>query len=242
MASSTPSVPLCSGAPVSGTTPTVSPEETNFLRFVNLVLRRARKALRIHFDTVHLPSNLATDLATQRPMLSSLKARQVINKVQWDKLFGVPNPMSKDFDVTLLICLLRNMSPCTPAPAGGFDILPTPLDISIGADLARIKFYRNKMAHSSDARMNANEFNTSWTDVEEAIGRLGGSALLNETKALRFSPMDESEKELLLELLLEIKHLKIEQLETIPPNVRGDLCIRMKKKMLKYFSSYKSNS
>ncbi|XP_062604985.1 uncharacterized protein LOC134266775 [Saccostrea cucullata] len=220
MASSTPTATPCRGAPATGSTPTVSPEETNFLRFVNLVLRRAPKAIRIHFDTVHPPINLVTDLATQKTLLFSLKARKVINQVQWDKLFKVNNPMSKDFDVTLLICLLRNMNPSTLAPAGGFDILPNPSDVSTGADLARIKFYRNEVAHSANARMDANDFNTSWTHVEEAIGRLGGSALLNETKALRFSPMDESEKELLLELLLEIKHLKMEQLETIPPNVR----------------------
>ncbi|XP_062605992.1 uncharacterized protein LOC134267803 [Saccostrea cucullata] len=216
MASSTPSVPPCRGAPATGTTPTVSPEETNFLRFVNLVLKRAPKALRVHFDAVHPPNNLVTDLAAQRPTLSSLKSRRIINQVQWDALFGANNPMSKDFDVTLLICLIRNMSPCTPAPAGGFDVLPNPSDVSTGADLVRIKFYRNKVAHSSDAKMNINEFNLSWTDVEEAIGRLGGSALLNETKALRFSPIDESERE----LFLEIKRLRLKQLETVPWNVK----------------------
>ncbi|XP_062598766.1 uncharacterized protein LOC134260194, partial [Saccostrea cucullata] len=114
------------------------------------------------------------------------------------------------------------MSPSTPPPAGGFDVLPNPSVVSTGADLARIKFYRNMVAHSADARMNRNEFNTSWTDVEGAIGRHGGSTLLNETQAFRSSPIDESERDLLLELLLEIKHLRMEQLETIPPNVRCD--------------------
>ncbi|XP_062610995.1 uncharacterized protein LOC134272844 [Saccostrea cucullata] len=220
MASSMPTVPSCTGAPATGTTPTVSPEETNFLRFVNLILKRAPKALRVHFDTVHPPNNLVTDLATQRPTLLSLKARKVINQVQWDTLFGVPNPLSRDFDATLLICLLRNMSPSTQAPRNGFDNLPNQQEVSDGADIARIKFYRNRVAHSTDARMNTSEFNASWTDVEGAIGRLGGSALLNEAKALRFSPIDESERELVLELFLKIKQLMMEQSETIPWNIR----------------------
>ncbi|XP_062615024.1 uncharacterized protein LOC134276729 isoform X5 [Saccostrea cucullata] len=220
MASSTSTVPPNRGAPPTGTTPTVSPEETNFLRFVNLVLKRAPKALRVHFDTVHPPSNLVSDLVTQKTTLSNLKSRKIINQVQWDTLFGVNNPSSKDFDVTLLICLLRNMSPCTLAPPGGFDCLPNQQDVSVGADLARIKFYRNTVAHSADARMATNEFNSSWTDVEGAIGRLGGSSLLNETKTLRISSIDESERELLLELLLEIKQLRLVQQETIPGNIR----------------------
>ncbi|XP_061180743.1 uncharacterized protein LOC133189378 [Saccostrea echinata] len=186
MALSTLTAPPCRAAAITGTTSIVSPEETNFLRFVNLVLKRAPKALRAHFDTVHLPSNLVTDLATQRTTLLCLKARKVVNQVQLDTLYGVKNPVSKDFDVTLLICLLGNMSPSTPAPAGGFDILPNQQDISVGADLARIKFYRNKVAHSADAKMDTNEFNTSWTDVEGAIGRLGDPSILNETKILRF--------------------------------------------------------
>ncbi|XP_062615008.1 uncharacterized protein LOC134276729 isoform X3 [Saccostrea cucullata] len=223
MASSTSTVPPNRGAPPTGTTPTVSPEETNFLRFVNLVLKRAPKALRVHFDTVHPPSNLVSDLVTQKTTLSNLKSRKIINQVQWDTLFGVNNPSSKDFDVTLLICLLRNMSPCTLAPPGGFDCLPNQQDVSVGADLARIKFYRNTVAHSADARMATNEFNSSWTDVEGAIGRLGGSTLLYETKTLRFSPMDESERELILELLLEINQLRLENLETVPWNVRESI-------------------
>ncbi|XP_062605994.1 ankyrin repeat domain-containing protein 50-like [Saccostrea cucullata] len=158
------------------TTSIVSPEETNFLRFVNLVLKRAPKAVRVYFDTVHPPCNLATDLASERPTLTNLRARKIINQVQWNTLFGVNQLLSIHFDVTLLICLLRNMSPSTPAPAGGFDVLPNSSDVSTGADLARMKYYRNKVAHSADARMVTNELNTSWADIEEYLLRNGASA------------------------------------------------------------------
>ncbi|XP_062605991.1 uncharacterized protein LOC134267802 isoform X2 [Saccostrea cucullata] len=209
MALSTLIVHRCTTGLTTGATSIVSPEETNFLRFVNLVLKRVPKAVRVYFDTVHPPSNLAADLASEKPTLTNLRARKVINQVQWNTLFGVHSPLSRDFDVTLLICLLRNMSPSTPAPTAGFDILPNPSDVSTGADLARIKFYRNKVAHSADARMNANEFNTSWIDVEGAIGRLGGSALLNEAQTLMVTSIDDSERELFLEHLLEIRQLRL---------------------------------
>jgi hypothetical protein len=54
-------------------------------------------------------------------------------------LFSGDQPSSKDFDITLMICLLRNLMP--------IDImdnrLPSATDTSLRADLSRIKYYRN---------------------------------------------------------------------------------------------------
>lgn len=71
---------------------------------------------------------------------------------------------SKNFDITLMICLLRNISGIAP-PFTGYDTLPSPTDISKGADLARIKHYRNEIAHSTDSKMLTQEFEDAWNDV-----------------------------------------------------------------------------
>jgi hypothetical protein len=53
-------------------------------------------------------------------------------------LFSGEQPSSKDFDITLMICLLRNL-----IPIDIMDRLPSATDTSLKADLSRIKFYRN---------------------------------------------------------------------------------------------------
>lgn len=73
---------------------------------------------------------------------------------------------SSNFDLTLLICLLRNISGIA-TPVNGFDLLPLAADKSPGGDLARIKHYRNLSAHSEDSKLANNAFNNAWTDVSE---------------------------------------------------------------------------
>jgi hypothetical protein len=75
-------------------------------------------------------------------------------------------PSSKDFDITLMICLLRNLIP--------IDIMDNNLfiatDTSLRADLSRIKFYRNIIVHEcDDALVNDTDFESYWKDVTPVI-------------------------------------------------------------------------
>jgi hypothetical protein len=60
----------------------------------------------------------------------------------------------KDFDITLMICLLRNLIP--------IDImdnrLPSATETSLRADLSRIKFYRNIIVHCDSALIDDTDF------------------------------------------------------------------------------------
>lgn len=76
------------------------------------------------------------------------------------------NVRSEDFDTTLIVCLLRNMAPHEIAPVTGWDKLPHPGDTSKGADLARIKWYRNKLAHDGEGRLSPADFSQYWGDLE----------------------------------------------------------------------------
>ncbi|VDI64414.1 Hypothetical predicted protein [Mytilus galloprovincialis] len=81
---------------------------------------------------------------------------------------------SDNYDVTLMICLLRNLSTISP-PSLGYDKLPPATEISDGADLARIKYHRNLIAHADKDELTTGEFNTMWACVYEAVLRLGGA-------------------------------------------------------------------
>ena len=74
-------------------------------------------------------------------------------------------PLSKDFDITQMICLLRNLIP--------IDImdnrLPSATDTSLRADLSRIKYYRNFIVHYDSALVADTEFESYWEDVTQVI-------------------------------------------------------------------------
>jgi hypothetical protein len=80
-------------------------------------------------------------------------------------LFSGEQPSSKDFDITLMICLLRNLIP--------IDImdnrLPSATDTSLRADLSRIKYYRNLIVHYNDALVDDTDFESYWNDVTPVI-------------------------------------------------------------------------
>lgn len=75
-------------------------------------------------------------------------------------------PISQRFDVTLMICLIRNLTMVTE-PINGFDSLPPQTETTPGSDLARIKWYRNKQAHHDSNRIDTAYFNTAWTIISD---------------------------------------------------------------------------
>lgn len=75
-------------------------------------------------------------------------------------------PSSKNYDVTLMIYLLRNLTTVQP-PSNGFDVLPPASEIHDGADLARIKYYRNRYAHFETDKLTSTDFLLIWEDITE---------------------------------------------------------------------------
>ena len=68
---------------------------------------------------------------------------------------------SKDFDITLLVCLIRNTT-TEPPPPKGWDELPDEDDITKAADIARIKYFRNEhLAHKPIPEMSNAEYQTA---------------------------------------------------------------------------------
>ncbi|XP_052083265.1 ankyrin-1-like isoform X2 [Mytilus californianus] len=90
-----------------------------------------------------------------------------------------------------MIILLRNLANF-PEPAGGYDKLPLKTETTPIADLARIKHYRNHIAHFKNGKMNSAFFTIAWEDISGAVGRLSGHYMDEECKDLRTKHLDQS--------------------------------------------------
>ncbi|CAG2206979.1 ANK [Mytilus edulis] len=102
---------------------------------------------------------------------------------------------SSTFDLTLMISLIRHL---TPIPVG--DILPLTTDISEGADLSRLKYYRNKISHSDTGTLSETDFHQWWTDISEAIQRLSKDRFKQTCNDLKYAKLDQNDKEIPIEI------------------------------------------
>lgn len=69
---------------------------------------------------------------------------------------------SSDMDITLMICLLRNLKKMKIQ-----DSLPRETDLCAEADISRIKYYRNWIAHNTDGQIDNNDFPAIWKNICE---------------------------------------------------------------------------
>ena len=158
--------------------PTPSTKETtNYARLCRLLVDVGTCVLRDCFDSICTPPTLHKVLAANQPALNSLRSpRRIINATQWGKLFpAIPASVSsRDFDITLLMILFRNICGLVP-PLTGWDALPAATDVSREADIARVKYFRNTVyAHAEHAFVDDATFNKHWKEIRDTLVRLGG--------------------------------------------------------------------
>ena len=182
MATATPS-PLAS-----------SVEKTNGNKLSRLLIDGGTTVLRNIFDSHHPPANLAANLSSRHihPILTRLRHRNILNGVQWDKLFPPPGggpPNSINFDITLLFLLLRNICGLSP-PRSGWDRMPPASDTSFEANLARMKYHRNVLyGHVTSTGIQTSVFGVKWQEVSSVLVSLGLSQ--SEVDRLKREPCGE---------------------------------------------------
>ena len=167
-------------------------DTTNYSRLCRLLVDVSTQALRDTFDNICSPSSLHTVLSANKATLQSLRAKRIINPIQWGKLFPpIPTTVSsRDFDTTLLMVLLRNLCGLVP-PLSGWDTLPDAADLSLEADIARIKHFRNTVyAHAEKASVDDTTFNIYWRDIRDTLVRLGGDTYGAALDSLKVECMD----------------------------------------------------
>ena len=154
-------------------------EKANFQRLTRLLVCGGITLLREVFDSIHPPANLPLKLSDPviKAQLQKLRNRNVINQLEWNLLYPSPGVYGKstEFDITLLFKLFRNICSLTP-PGTGWDNFPNSTDLSLEADLARIKFYRNEVyGHSNNMEISNAEFFNLWREISEALLRIAGN-------------------------------------------------------------------
>ena len=165
-------------------------DQANGTRLSRLLVDKGTQALREKLNSVCPPSNLPAALNTHKGKLQALKKHKVINATQWDFLYPASGlPDSQNFDVSLLTILLRNICGL-PSPATGWDHLPPSSDGSDAANIARIKYYRNKVyAHITKTEISDKDFENLWQKISQALIDLGiPNSVLEELKEAPLSP------------------------------------------------------
>ena len=170
---------------------TILNNQANGARLSRLLVDKGTEALRKKFDSIHPPSNLAAVLNANKRILQRLRYK-IINASQWDLLYPTSGlPDSQNFDVTLLTILLRNICGL-PSPATGWDAFPSTSDTSDPANIARIKYYRNKVhAHITKTELSDSEFERLWLEISQALIGLGISNF--ELEGLKEAPLSPEE-------------------------------------------------
>ena len=197
-------------------------ETTNYARLCRLLVGVSAHILRETFEKRRPPGNLDTVLSCPsiHRLLKLLRIKKVLNPSQWDKLYPAikSSVSSRNFDITLLMVLLRNICGLAP-PVTGWDTLPLATDTTLEADFARIKCYRNTVyGHASEASVDDVTFNQYWQDIQDALVRLGGAgyqSAINDLKKECMDPdIEEHYKELLKQWVVDEVSIK-ERLDEI---------------------------
>lgn len=152
-------------------------ETTNYARLCRLLVGVGSEVIRVTFDKIHPPASLHTILTTTYHSKLQALRKKVLNATQWGKLYPAirTSVSSRDFDITLLTILLRNICGLTP-PARGWDALPSETDVSTEANIARVKYFRNTVyGHADQASVDDATFNVYWKEIRDALVSLGGT-------------------------------------------------------------------
>ena len=154
-------------------------ENTNYARLCRLLVDVGCTALRDTLDNIYPPANLHVVLSSPSVFstLQSLRKKKVFNPLQWGKLFRAvaSSVSSANFDVTLLMVLLRNICGLSPpVSTGSWDELPPDSDNSTEANIVRIKCYRNDVyGHATKTSVDDATFNVLWQRISNAVLALG---------------------------------------------------------------------
>ena len=225
-------------------------ENTNYARLCRLLVDVGGTVLCDTFDSKHRPANLTKVLSSWSvlPTLQSLRQKRILSPLQWKKLFpdGTSNVSSANFDVLLLMVLLRNICELNPpVSTGNWDQLPPDSDNSIEANIVRIKCYRDEVySHTSEASVDDPTFNALWQKISSAILALGSGtnySAMYETviKGLATAEwMDPAAAAHYVKLLSDWKK-DDDSLKEIPEELKGMLIDLLTGSRLKFYCSEK---
>ena len=157
------------------------------------------------------PSDLYQNLSTRHyATIQRLVAKKVLQQNHVELLFPTNKTStdSQEFDITLIVVLIRN---CTtlPAPLKGWnDKKPPDSDTGVAADVVRGREWRNYVHHTEPSDVDEVVFNMKWDEGVGIVKRLG---LTYDTSRLKVISLDPKHDAVLSSLLTFMNQLKNKQ-------------------------------
>ena len=185
------SISLSSRDSGSGSVFDTSEEKTNGTRLARLIIDGGTYVLRKLLDSVYPePTLLVNELKKNRTKFQILKSKGKIFKEQWEMLFPTSDlPDSKEFDITLLHLLIREVC-YLPAPLTGWHKMPADDDQSLEANIARIKCFRNELCHSVSTSIPNEEFEDKWNTIASSLEAIKIGVYRKKIQALKNDSID----------------------------------------------------
>ena len=168
-------------------------QKANGTRLCRLLIDKGTEALRNVFDYLNPPTSWSSTLKSY----SRTKMKKLIRNLNTSQLDILYPPTgsassSQNYDITLLFSLLRNLCGLSPPlSTTSWDKEPPSNDITMEADLARVKFYRNKVyGHITTTSIPSTEFEQYWQSISDALVRLGVD--IGEIGKIKKAPLEEN--------------------------------------------------
>ncbi|KAM7426326.1 hypothetical protein ABFA07_022371 [Porites harrisoni] len=213
------SISLSSSDSGSGSVFDTSEEKTNGTRLARLLIDGGTHVLRKFLDSVYPePTLLVNELKKNRT-----KLKGVIFKEQYEMLFPTSGlPDSKEFDITLLHLLIREVC-CLKPPRTGWHKMPADDDQSLEANIARIKCFRNELCHKVSTSIPNEEFEDKWNTIASSLEAIKIGVYRKKIQALKNDPIDHKRVEEEVEKWQQFQELEdikpISELESYFPDI-----------------------
>ncbi|XP_062566545.1 uncharacterized protein LOC134228869 [Saccostrea cucullata] len=131
----------------------------------------------------------------------------------------------KNFDISLIYMLIRNVCSKIPKPTKGKwggNNMPTAGEIRVGDDVERIRIIRNSLtAHVSSASTPQTEFDATWTTMSDICRRLEnftGKKYLDDLNSIQTLSLKEEDEDAIIEMVrMESQY---EMVKTVMSNVQ----------------------
>ena len=192
-------------------------ESTNYMRLCQLIVTICTDVLRCILDKNIKPSTLQSTLNKNKFLLNGPGCH--LSKQQKAILFPKgPNPApvySKDFDVSLLYSLLRNITGITPH-SNGWGNTPKTGDNSLSACIETVRIARNNLnGHCLTGKISDADFNDIWSSLRLVVdeietNELSGTSFVEVIDELHDADLDPERSE---EYIEEIKRMELEEYE-----------------------------
>ena len=218
-------------------------ESTNYMRLCQLIVTICTDVLRCILNKYIPPSTLQSTLNKNKSLLLSGSTGCHLSKQQKIILFPRgPNPAvvsSKDFDVSLLYSLLRNIAGIT-SHSNGWGNTPKTGDNSLSACIETIRNARNNLnGHCLTGKISNADFNDIWSTLKSKVeeietNELSGTSFVEAIDELYDADLDPVTSE---EYIEEIKRMELEEYEVkrMIHSMKGKLMKQNSHVSLRYF-------